>query len=425
MAASPETILLTLAGVIVLGFLGQVLFRASKVSDILILIAFGVLLRFAAEKYTGLDTQATFSALAPIVGIFALLVILFEGGIGFQIKDLIHGLGRAFVLAILGFGFTVAAVAAVLHYGYAMDWLQGLLLGSILGGSSSIAVMPIVRRLPIHEHTRVVLSVESALTDVFCVVGAITFGNVLALKAAPDVAGVGQDILSGFIVSIAAGLGAGLLWLKILDSPVVEGVRYMLTLAVILLLHVTVQVFLGANGPVAVLTFGVVLGNALLLRKWLKLHTDGFDKSLRAFQGEVAFVTRAFFFVYLGLLLDVEAFDLQLLRIGLLLLAALAVARMVAVLLSATGSPRLGSDRAVMWSMMPRGLAAAVLATVPSLTFGIPGTERFVAYAAAVIVLTNVVASFAGFVAPKLPGPRRVADEADAEDETAPRPDHA
>ena len=41
MVTAPETILLTFASIILLGFLGQLFFRATKVSDILLLMAFG------------------------------------------------------------------------------------------------------------------------------------------------------------------------------------------------------------------------------------------------------------------------------------------------------------------------------------------------------------------------------------------------
>lgn len=402
MATSPETVLLTLASVIVLGFLGQLFFRKTRLSDILILIAFGVLLGYGINEFQTFDT-ATFAVLAPIVGTFALLVILFEGGLDLRFRDLVHGLGRALIIAVLGFGLTVLGVAAVAVYVLGLDWLHGALLGTILGGSSSIAVMPIVKRLPISDQTRVVLSVESALTDVFCVVGALTVASVIAVKEAqPDVAGVGQDVLNGFIVAIAVGGIVGVFWLKLLDSRFFEGVRYMVTLAMILILHVAVTNLLDGNGPVAVLTFGVILGNAISFRRMIRIKNEAFTKPLRAFQSEVAFVTRAFFFVYLGLILPLDAFTLEFVMVALAILAALAVARAIAVFAASAGSKDMSPDRAVSWSMMPRGLAAAVLASVPALTFGIEGTEDFVGYAALTIILTNALASLAGFLAPKV-----------------------
>lgn len=396
MAATPETVLFAAAAVIVLGFLGQLLFRATRISDILLLIGLGFLLGLAIDQFRVLDRDV-FTALAPVVGTFALLVILFEGGLDLRIRELLHGLGRAAVLAVLGFGLTVAAVSLTAIHLLDLDAPRGLLLGCILGGSSSIAVVPLLRRLAVSDRTRVILSVESALTDVFCVVGALTVASILALQQQPDVASVGRTVASSFIIAVFFGIVAGLLWLKFLDSGLTREIGYMLTLATLLGLHVAVSA-LGGNGPVAVLAFGVVLGNALGLRKVLQLETEGFRPELRVFQGEVAFVTRAFFFVYLGLILDPTVFAGPVLWVSLALVAALALARGLAVFASAAGSRQLESERAVWWAMMPRGLAAAVLASVPSLTFGIPETAAFVSYAAVVIILTNVVGSLAGLL---------------------------
>jgi len=47
-------------------------------------------------------------------------------------------------------------------------------------------------------------------------------------------------------------------------------------------------------------------------------------------------------------------------------------------------------DRLVMFSMLPRGLASAVLATLP-VSANIKGCEGFIDYTFAVIILTNVI----------------------------------
>lgn len=394
MATSPETVLLTLSSVVALGFLGRLFFRATRVSDILLLIGFGILLGNVIRPF---DASA-FVALAPIVGTFALLIILFEGGLDLRLFDLAHGLARGASLALLGFVFSVALVAVTTRYVLDLEWLRALLLGTILGGSSSIAVMPIVRRLPVHDRTRVILSLESALTDVFCVVGALTISSVLALRASPTVADIGGQVLGGFAVAAVIGVLAGFLWLKFLDSRIGEGVYYMLTVAAVLFLHVAIT-YVEANGPVAVLAFGVTLGNHQSFRRFLRIRSGGFTSALRAFQSETAFVTRAFFFVYLGLVLPLSAFTPRNISVGLMLLGALGLARLGAVVGGSLGSTALAGDRTVWWAMMPRGLAAAVLASVPALTYGISGTEDFVAFAALVIILTNVVGSLAGLLA--------------------------
>lgn len=393
MASDPQAILFALAAITVLGFFGQLLFRATRFSDVLLLIGVGMLIGPILRVF---DPQALVG-LAPVIGTFALLIILFDGGLDLRVSDLVQGLPRGTLLALAGFVLTVAAVAAAGHYVLGLDWLRGILLGSILGGSSSIVVMPLVRRLPVSERTRAILALESAVTDVFCVVGALTVASLIAARESPDLVEIGSGLAGNFATAILIGIGAGVVWVKVLDLEITQGASYVLTVAYILLVHVSVT-FVGGSGPVAVLLVGIVLGNHKMVRKLLRLKAEGFRKDLRAFQTEVAFVTRAFFFVYLGLIIDPTALTWLALAVGVVLVAAIALARAGAVALVATGSMLTGTERVVWWMMMPRGLAAAVLASVPSLTFGISNTSQFVAYAMLVVLLTNLVASVAGLV---------------------------
>jgi potassium/hydrogen antiporter len=388
-----ETVVLgALAATIVLGFLGQVFFRLTRISDIIILMAFGAAM---GAVLPGFDPEP-FRILAPVIGAFALLIILFEGGLDLNIRELVAGLGRASALAASGFVFTVLSVTIVGISWLGLDPMRGLLLGMILGGSSSIAVMPVVKRLAVHPKSRVVLSVESALTDVFCVVGALTLTQILALGQSPQVESVGREVLSGFAIAIGIGVVLGPVWLKILDMLGGKGNAYMLTVALILLLFLGTE-SVGGNGAIAVLVFGVVLGNVRSFRRLIGLKGTGFGHALRQFQSEVAFVVRAFFFVYLGLVFDLGLVDGRLLLDGLFIIVALAAARLLAVLVSSLGAGPIRKDRGVWWIMMPRGLAAAVLAGVP-IARGVEGTGDFVAYASVVIVGTNILSSFAGLL---------------------------
>ncbi len=383
-------VLAAFAATIVLGFLGQVFFRLTKISDILILMAFGLAMAWFLDA---LDPEP-FRILAPVVGTFALLIILFEGGLDLRLRELFSGLGRATVLAVVGFALSVLAVAGVAYWWFQLPLLTSLLLGSILGGASSIAVMPIVRGLAVHPKTRVVLSVESALTDVLCVVGALTLIDILVLGTRPEVENVGREIGSSFAIALGVGLVIGPLWLKALDLLRNFGNIYMLTVAAIFVLFLGTET-LGGTGAIAVLVFGVILGNAGAMRRVLGLHGHGFGRDLRQFQSEVAFVVRAFFFVYLGLIFDVSLVTMDLLVGSLVLVAVLMVARGVTVLVSSVGSEAMRPDRGVWWALMPRGLAAAVLAGIPAAE-GIAGTGSFVAYATLVIIWTNLLGSLAG-----------------------------
>lgn len=391
MAIDPESLLASLAAIIGLGYLGSLLFEKTRIPDVLLLIGLGVVL-----GQTGLLDRAVFTAIVQPVGIFTLLIILFDGGLSLKLRDLFHGLARAGLLAVLGWVLTVAAVGGALSALYQWDLLTGLLLGAILGGSSSIVVIPLVARAGASDDTRVALSVESALTDVLCVVGTLTIIGIIGAGTLDPQAAV-QDVAARFSVAILFGVGAGLAWSVFWRVLEQGSYAYMITLAAILALHLGVEA-LGGTGPIAVLAFGIMLGNRVKLLKGKASQAWEPGGAMRRFQEEITFFIRAFFFAFLGLILDLDTISSSRFVLGsLVILLAIAATRYLAVRIATIGASKMDGDENLIWSMMPRGLAAAALASIPA-EAGIVGTEDFVGYAFALIVLTNVVVTVGMFL---------------------------
>lgn len=404
LSLDPTTLLASLAAIIGLGYAGSLLFERTRFPDILLLVGLGA----ALGPVLGVLQPGTFAAIAPAFGAFALLVILFDGGLSLRFHDFLHGMARAGLLAVLGWGLTVAAVGGVLFYGYGWELPRALLLGAILGGSSSVVVIPLVQKLRVRDDVRVVLSVESALTDVLCVVGALALME-MATSGNAEVQGFLSDVAAKFsvalVVGTAAGLGWGAAWRALERGPY----AYMVTLAAVLLLHVGVET-LDGSGPIAVLAFGVLLGNKRSIFKGRASGAWEMGGEMRRFHGEVAFFIRAFFFVGLGILLDLAILgDQSFLLLTAALVGAILAARAFAVGVATAGSKRLAGSRRLLVLMVPRGLAAAVLAGLPA-QVGIPGTALFPSYAFGAIVLTNVVVTL-GALASR---PRAAAEVAQA-----------
>ena len=161
-----------------------------------------------------------------------------------DIREALKNSPRALVLAILGWRL-----------------LNGLLLGSIVGGGSSIIVIALIRKLKVNEKIETVLSLESILTDVLCTVGAFTTINILApivvegTEAAAGAIDLGSALSSvavAFSVGIFVGLGFGVAWLVILEKIKGKPNAYMLTLAMLFLTFV-VATNLGGNGALSAL----------------------------------------------------------------------------------------------------------------------------------------------------------------------------
>ncbi|MHB8605252.1 MAG: cation:proton antiporter domain-containing protein [Thermoplasmatota archaeon] len=393
MGEDASSLFLLFSAVIALGFLGYLFFERTRISDVLALVAFGALVGPGLH----LIAPETFTAAAPFITSFALAMILFGGGLELNIAELARGAARGTFLSIFGFTTATLAVAAVawrlLHFGI----LESVLVGFIFAHTSSVVVFPLLSRLNTSERTRVMLGIDSALGEVLSVVLALTLAEGIALNDA-QIGHAFRQIASQFSVAIVLGLVVGLLWSKLLAGLEKKHYNYMLTLAVLLALHVGVA-SLGGSGPIAVLVFGVVLGNTGVIRR-AGLAVGDFSPKMREFQDEISFFLRTFFFVYLGLTVDLAVVTTRVFwLVAGAFVGALLVARIIAVALSLAGTERGGRDIGLMATMIPRGLAVAVLAGIPFAGYGLSFARDLPAYAVGVILLSNFVTTVGVFLA--------------------------
>jgi cell volume regulation protein A len=373
---------LVAAVIIILGFLGEEFFKRTSIPDSILLLLFGVLLGpifklFAHEQLL---------AITPYFAALALIIILFDGGLNMDIRAAVKNSPRALVLAITGWILNVLVTAFLCKYLLGWRLLNGLLLGSIVGGGSSIIVIALIRKLKVPEKIETVLSLESILTDVLCTVGAFTAINIILSGEVSLVTALGS-VGTAFGVGILVGLGFGVAWLVILEKLKGKPNAYMLTLAMLFLTFV-VATNLGGNGALSALFFGLIIGNSRPIARSLKFRTTvSIDSHVRDFHTQISFLIRSFFFVFTGLLFSLSSFTS--LFFGLFLSLIFLGIRFVVVKMSAVKS-ELHEYENLMTIMFPRGLAAAVLASLP-LTSGVPDSQFFPEIAFIVIITTIIV----------------------------------
>ncbi|MGB1585488.1 MAG: cation:proton antiporter [Thermoplasmatota archaeon] len=415
--SDPSVFLGVLALLIGLGFIGNLIFSKLRFNDTLILIAVGVVV----GPITGAISPDSLASASAIVGALALILILFDGGLALKVNDLKHGLGSAAVLGVVGFILTTGAVGGLTAFLLDIPIATGLLLGAILGGTSALVVLPSLEAMDVKKKTGTTLGLESALTDVLVVVVSFTLISIVAAAQTATTGdpinatstaldeyaqGIASQLLAAFALGIMLGVVGGFLWLFLYPHVRDKPFGYMLTLGFMFFLYVAVEWLLGGlnvsgGGPLAVLAFGIILGNyASFGKRFITTVGEGFGQGMKKFQGEISFLVRTFFFVYLGILVEPDLLaDARTLAIGILLFGGLLAARYVAVMVT-TRKLKLTGDDIVLWVMGPRGLAAAVLAAVPAQE-GIPGTESFVALAFLILVLSNLFATVGTIVLEK------------------------
>jgi cell volume regulation protein A len=370
------------AVIIILGFLGEEFFKRTSIPDSILLLLFGVLLGpifhlFAHEELL---------AIVPYFAALALIIILFDGGLNMSIYEAVKSSPRALVLAISGWILNVLVTTALCKVLFGWRLLDGLLLGSIIGGGSSIIVIALIRKLKTTKEVETVLSLESILTDVLCTVGALTAINIL-LSGEVSLGTALGSVGIAFGVGSLVGLGFGVAWLVILEKLKGKPNAYMLTLAVLFLTFV-VATNLGGNGALSALFFGLIIGNSRPIAKLLKFRTTvSIDDNVRDFHSQISFLIRSFFFVFTGLLFSLSSFAS--IFFGIFLSFAFLGIRFVVVKM-ATVKSELHDYETLMTIMLPRGLAAAVLASLPLTMLG-PNYQVFPEIAFIVILTTIMI----------------------------------
>jgi cell volume regulation protein A len=154
---------------------------------------------------------------------------------------------------------------------------------------------------------------------------------------------------------------------------------------------------LGGSGALSALLFGLILGNERDILKFFRQNNNdqneklvlSVSKGLKRFEAEIAFLIRTFFFVFLGIIFSITS--LTLFFSGVILSLILFVTRFGAVWITTLKSP-LKKDREIMTVILTRGLAAAVLATLPA-QYGLGYSNLFVDIAVVVIVTTAIIAT--------------------------------
>jgi cell volume regulation protein A len=391
--------LVFISGIFLLGFLGNLFFKRTKISDIFVLILIGLLL----GPILNIIPQSTIAYLRNYTSIFAaiaLIVLIFDGGLYLNFYKVITEIRNAFLFTLLIFILTSILSGILLHFVFGFEWIYGLLLGVIIGGTSSEIVIPLITKSSASDKTKTVLTLESAMTDVFCVVATVTIVGIIISQMA-NTKLIIQNIFSAFAIAGVVGLIGGIIWSKILrDSEEVKGFSYFLTLSFLFLLYATTE-FLNGNGAFCVLVFGLVLGNASDLFKTFKMKDFTLDKTIHHFQTEISLVIKTFFFIYLGVIFDFKLINLEIILITLALVTLIIIIRiLITKWLFFRHLEK--KDKDLMVSMHTRGLAVAVLATYPiSMGLNNPFSQKIVGISLLIILITNLTTTIYFFIIEK------------------------
>ena len=337
---------LILGSVLLVGLIAELIKQRLRISEMLILVLFGFLLKVIL----GLGPLDTY---APFIGHLALIIILFESGLGLNLKEVLHGLGKVLTITVVNFLLSVFASVLILHELWGISFYAALLLGVIGGGTSSASMISLIKSWSISKEDKNILLLESLLTDVLVVLGASTlmqWSTSIQLNA----------LVSTLSISlVGAGLGALVWWILLPRIP--REYVYTLTLALVFILFGLME-WAGGSGLLAIFILGLILAN-ISKSVPLKIYT---------IHREITFFVKTFLFFYTGLIISIPPIHVILMVVGVLALAL--IFRKAVFDVFRINAP---------WWAAPRGLAAIALASMttrPQIIMGLVILSTLISY---------------------------------------------
>ena len=268
----------------------------------------------------GLGVQFNSATDAQFVGMIALSIILFSGGMDTKIKDIQPVMKQGILLSTVGVLLTTALTGGFIYYisgwnstNIQLPLLTSMLLAATMSSTDSASVFSLLRsqRMNLKQNLRPMLELESGSNDPMAYMLTIVLIQVISSGSQLSLALVAKDLFVQFLVGGVIGYAFGKFasWLiNKIELP--NSSLYPILLLSLVFITFTTTDLLKGNGYLAIYIAGVVVGNSRL----------AFRKEIGTFMNGMTWLFQIIMFLTLGLLVNPhEMVDI----IGVALLIAL------------------------------------------------------------------------------------------------------
>ncbi|MEA2459261.1 MAG: potassium/hydrogen antiporter [Thermoleophilaceae bacterium] len=303
---------------------------------------------------------------ARTIGVVALALILFEGGLTAGFREIRPVLPTAISLALVGTLVTAVISGLAAAWLFNLSTLEGLLLGSIFASTDGAAIFALLRGSTLRRKLARTLEGEAGLNDPIAVLLVVGFIDWIE-KPGYGVLDMAGLFVQQIGIGAAAGLGVGWLAVQSLRRTrlATAGLYPVATIAAAALAFGAADELHG-SGFLAVYLAGLVLGSAPIPAK----------STVTTFHQGLAWVAQLTMFMVLGLLVFPSQLGPVALEGTALALVLVFVARPVATALATLGGGFDGHERVVLGWAGLRGAVPVVLATFPVIDH-VPGSHDF------------------------------------------------
>ena len=324
----------------------------------------------------GLGLQFNKVSEAQFIGMIALSIILFTGGMDTKLKDIKPVMAQGILLSTAGVLITTLFTGLFIFWisswsitQISLPLMTSILLAATMSSTDSASVFNLLRSQKMHlkENLRPMLELESGSNDPMAYMLTIALIQVIGSGTDFSVSSVATDILVQFAVGGVLGFlfGKFSVWL-INKINLSNSSMYPILLLSLIFITFIITDMLKGNGYLAVYIAGVVVGNARL----------AFRKETDTFMNGLTWLVQIVMFLTLGLLVNPKEM-LSIAPVALLIgLFMIVVARPVSVFACLLPFREI-SFRArtfVSWVGL-RGAVPIIFATYPVVA-EIPGADQ-------------------------------------------------
>ena len=252
----------------------------------------------------GLGLQFNSASEAQFIGMIALSIILFTGGMDTKIRDIRPVMAQGILLSTVGVLITTLLTGGFIYFlsiytstQIAMPLLTCLLLAATMSSTDSASVFNLLRsqKMNLKENLRPMLELESGSNDPMAYMLTIALIQVITSGSDLHIGVIGQNLLIQFFFGGVIGFAMGqfAIWL-INKIELSNSSLYPILLLSLVFITFTVTDLLKGNGYLAVYITGVVVGNARL----------AYRKEINTFMNGLTWLFQIVMFLSLGLLVN-------------------------------------------------------------------------------------------------------------------------
>ncbi len=361
------------------GISAQVIAEYLKVPSIVFLLMFGILL--GRDGFGLLHPQQLGVGLEVIVAL-SVAVILFEGGLNLELRELGKVSGSLRNMVTLGTLITLLGGGMAAHWLGEFPWSIAFLYASLVVVTGPTVISPLLKQVQVDRQVATILEGEGVLIDpVGAILAVVVLNTILNRDAGPSAVIIGLTLRLGIGGFIGAA-GGWLLGVFLKRANFIsEDLKNLVVLAGMWGLFGLAQIIRSESGLMATVVAGIVLGASALPE----------ERLLRRFKGQLTVLGVSVLFILLSA--DLSIASIFALGWGSLytVFALMLVVRPISIFLCTWNSGLNWRQKLFLSWVAPKGIVSASVASLFAILLtqrGINGGDSIKALVFLTIILT-------------------------------------